>query len=90
LQEILGGRSNHSDVEIFASPLILKTEVQTMKRFLIALALTCVLSGSVLAGDVDTAGAPAPAPGETQGGNAPGDMGNGGTAVLLAIFDLVF
>jgi hypothetical protein len=31
-----------------------------MKRLLIALALTCVISGSVLAGDIDTAGAPAP------------------------------
>jgi hypothetical protein len=32
-----------------------------MKRLLMALALTCVLSGSVWAGDIDTAGAPAPA-----------------------------
>lgn len=33
-----------------------------MKRFLQALALTCVLSGVVLAGDIPTVGAPAPPP----------------------------
>jgi hypothetical protein len=44
-----------------------------MKRFALAIALTCVLSGSVLAGDAHTVGAPAPvAP------PAPGDMGSGG------------
>ncbi|MDQ1637955.1 MAG: hypothetical protein QOF62_1294 [Pyrinomonadaceae bacterium] len=39
-----------------------------MKRLLLAIALTCVLSGSVLAGDMPTCGAaaPAPAPSETQ------------------------
>jgi len=62
-----------------------------MKRLLITLALTCVLSGSVLAGDVDTAGAPAPAPapvpGETSGPPSPGDMGNG---LTLLILDLLF
>lgn len=58
-----------------------------MKRLLITLALTCVLSGSVLAGDVDTAGAPAPVPGETSGPPSPGDMGNG---LALLILDLLF
>jgi len=33
-----------------------------MKRFLIALTLTCVLSVSAMAGDIPTVGAPAPAP----------------------------
>lgn len=37
-----------------------------MKRFLIALALTCLLSGSALAGHIDTCGAPAPVSGETE------------------------
>ncbi|HKB68418.1 MAG TPA: hypothetical protein VKC61_21335 [Pyrinomonadaceae bacterium] len=64
-----------------------------MKRLLITLALTCVLSGSVLAGDVDTAGAPAPVPGDlsTSGApspsDAPGDMGNGLAQMIL---DLLF
>jgi hypothetical protein len=63
-----------------------------MKRFLIALALTCVLSGSVFAGDMDTAGAPAPVSiaGDiyTPGAPALGDMGNGGLALM--ILDLLF
>jgi opacity protein-like surface antigen len=33
-----------------------------MKRFALAIALACVLSGSALAGDVHTTGAPEPAP----------------------------
>jgi hypothetical protein len=33
-----------------------------MKRFLAALALSCVISGTALAGHIDTCGAPAPAP----------------------------
>jgi hypothetical protein len=51
-----------------------------MKRFLIALALTCVLSGSVLAGDIDTVGAPAPA--STQSSSVT-------TTVILTIISLV-
>ena len=60
-----------------------------MKRLLITLALTCVLSGSVLAGDVDTAGAPAPVAGDisTSGSPLPGGMGNG---LALLILDLLF
>lgn len=73
-----------------------------MKRFVLAIALACVLSGSALAGDVQTPGAPAPPPPPGDMGNgaapAPGDMGNGidgdqgngGAAVLLTILDLVF
>jgi hypothetical protein len=37
-----------------------------MKRSLIALALVCVLSGSALAGTIDTCGAPAPVSGGTE------------------------
>lgn len=33
-----------------------------MKRFALAVAIVCVLSGSALAGDSHTAGEPAPAP----------------------------
>ena len=68
-----------------------------MKRFALAIALACVLSGSAFAGDSHTGGAPAP--GETSGPPAPGDMGNGdrtddgnqGTGGLaLLILDLLF
>ncbi|HEV7796535.1 MAG TPA: hypothetical protein VGO73_00140 [Pyrinomonadaceae bacterium] len=68
-----------------------------MKRLLIALALTCVLSGSVLAGDVDTAGAPAP--GGTAQATSPGDIPTSdltstgtidtcGWAVVLTLLDI--
>ncbi len=77
-----------------------------MKRFALAIALACVLSGSALAGDIATPGAPAPsnppppgemgnggslAPGDMGSGGVVGDMGNGGAAtVLLTLLDLVF
>ena len=59
-----------------------------MKRFLAALALTCVISATALGGHIDTCGAPEPAPGETSSLPAPGDQGNGGLALL--ILDLLF
>lgn len=70
-----------------------------MKRFLLALTFTCVLSASAMAGSIPTCGAPDP--GETNGPPAPGDQGNGGIvddgdqgsgnlAALLTILDLVF
>jgi hypothetical protein len=37
-----------------------------MKRFLVTFALTCVLSGSAMAGTIPTMGAPEPAPSATQ------------------------
>ena len=47
-----------------------------MKRLLTALALACVLSVSVLAGDIPSLGTPQPPP---QGlSTAPGDMPTGG------------
>lgn len=33
-----------------------------MKRFLLAIALACALSGTALAGEIHSTGAPAPAP----------------------------
>jgi hypothetical protein len=68
-----------------------------MRRTLIALALTCVFSSSTLAGTIPTMGAPDPGPGATAPGDiaspgftSPGDMGNGVSAALLTILDLVF
>lgn len=69
-----------------------------MKRFLAALALTCVLSGSAFAGHIDTCGAPAPAPegvSEQTAGNiptggttSPGDIDTCGWSVVLTILYL--
>ncbi|MDQ1638837.1 MAG: hypothetical protein QOF62_2176 [Pyrinomonadaceae bacterium] len=53
-----------------------------MKRFLTILALTCVLSGYALAGDIDTCGAPAPAPTGTQSSSVT-------TTVILTIISIV-
>lgn len=75
-----------------------------MKRFALAIALACVLSGSVLAGDVHSPAAPAPgdppATGDMGNGIDDGNQGNGGivddgnqgsgTLALLTILDLVF
>jgi hypothetical protein len=52
-----------------------------MKRLLMTIALTCVLSGSVLAGDMPTCGITAPAPGEPQSSAV--------VTVLLTIINLV-
>jgi hypothetical protein len=52
-----------------------------MKRFLVTLMLTCVLSGSALAGTIPTCGAPEPAPTATQGSIA--------ATVILAIMTIV-
>jgi hypothetical protein len=38
-----------------------------MKRFMLTVALTCVLSVSALAGEMPTMGITSPAPGNTQG-----------------------
>ena len=73
-----------------------------MKRFLVALTLTCILSVSAMAGDIPTIGAQAPAPtpngmtaeapGDipTIGSTSPGDMPTVGLSALLAILDLAF
>ncbi len=54
-----------------------------MKRFLIAIALACVLSASTMAGDLPTGGSPSPAPtGTTQTTTAtsPGELPTSGVA----------
>jgi hypothetical protein len=66
-----------------------------MKRFALAIALACVLSGSVLAGDAHSVGAPAPAPGDVHTTGAPErapreTQGSGIAAtVILTILSLV-
>ncbi len=45
-----------------------------MKRFVMTIALTCILSGSALAGDVPSVGFTAPPPDETATLTAPGDI----------------
>lgn len=64
-----------------------------MKRFVIAIALACVLSVSALAGDIHTTGAPSPGDVPSTDSPAPGDMptgdqddgnqGSGGIALLI-------
>ena len=52
-----------------------------MKRFAMTVALTCVLSGSALAGEVPSVGVTAPTPDETTpttSAPAPGDIPSGG------------
>ena len=44
---------------------------QIMKRFALAVALACVLSGTALAGDAHSTGAPATAPGDSSTAGAP-------------------
>jgi hypothetical protein len=75
-----------------------------VKRLLMIVALASALSGTALAGDMAGVDAPAPAPapgetqsppsasspGQTQGGEEPGDMGNGAPSALLMILDLLF
>lgn len=76
-----------------------------MKKFALAMALACALSGSALAGDAFSVGAPAPPPGDAHSVGTPelapgeipsvnstsaGDMGNGGLSVMLLILDLIF
>jgi hypothetical protein len=51
-----------------------------MKRFVMVIALACALSGSTLAGEIHTAGAPAP--GDTQGPSI-------AVTVILTILSLV-
>jgi|ERR1051325_34815 hypothetical protein len=73
LQETFRGSSIQIDVEVLASAFNSQNGAQTMKRFLVTLTLTCVLSVSAMAGSIPTCGAPEPAPGETQTPPAPGD-----------------
>ena len=47
-----------------------------MKRFVMALALACVLSGTALAGDIPSSGAPAPGDIPSSGAPSPGLAGD--------------
>ena len=59
-----------------------------MKRFALAIALACVLSGSALAGDIATPGIASPVPGETH--SPPGETQGPGLleTLILAIITL--
>jgi hypothetical protein len=51
-----------------------------MKRFLIAIALTCVLSVAAMAGEVPIVPAPSPGGVPTNGVSTPGDIPSDGSA----------
>jgi hypothetical protein len=72
-----------------------------MNRFVLAIALACALSGTALAGDIHTTGAPAPGDMPTCGVSCPGDVPSTdisssgeipstGLTVVLMILDLTF
>ncbi len=71
-----------------------------MKRFLVAFALTCALSGVSLSADIPTCGLTADEPITTEpsspgdvpftGVTSPGEIPTGGLSVLLTAFGLVF
>lgn len=64
-----------------------------MKCFAMAIALTCLLAGSTLAGDIPTVPGPPPTP-AAPSANVDGDMGAGGFTeqitdeIVLAIFGI--
>jgi hypothetical protein len=72
-----------------------------MKRFMMTIALVCVLSSSALAGEIPTSGVTSPPPSEpteTTSATSPGEMPTGGFAqqisdaglsVLLSVLGLV-
>jgi hypothetical protein len=55
-----------------------------MKRFAAALGVVCLISFSVLAGDIPTLGAPQPASTATEVELKPGDIPSGGVASQLS------
>ena len=62
-----------------------------MKRFALALALACVLSGATLAGDGHGPGAPEPVNPPTAGELGPGTIHTGFTSIIvLTILDVVY
>jgi hypothetical protein len=61
-----------------------------MKRFVITLALTCVLSCSALAGEVPTVGFTAPPPDEPPAPTAPGEVPSGGFTQEMSQTALTF
>jgi opacity protein-like surface antigen len=72
-----------------------------MKRFLMTMALACVLSSSALAGDIPSGGAPSPAPNEltqTTKATSPGEvqtsdwadqLSEGALSALLTVLGLL-
>jgi hypothetical protein len=71
-------------------PQNLKGE-QTMKRLLMTIALSCALSGTVLAGQIPTVGFTAPPPDETSTPTTPSDIPTVGLSQQMsdAALDLV-
>lgn len=72
-----------------------------MKRFLVAIALACTLSASILAGEIHSTGASAPgdiptvgltSPGQipSDGSTSPGHIPTVGLSVVLTILNLAF
>ena len=61
-----------------------------MKRFLMTIALVCVLAGFAMAGEMPTCGAPSPAPGDmpTIGSTAPADIPTYGLSLVITLLDL--
>lgn len=60
-----------------------------MKRLLITILLTCVLSTTALAGEIPTVGGATPAPGEMSGPPGPGDMDGPSSMAASIILTLV-
>ena len=61
-----------------------------MKRFLMTIALTCVLSASALAGDMPTCGVMSPSPsGTTASATSPGEMPTVGLSALSALLTVL-
>lgn len=66
-----------------------------MKRFAITIALTCVLSGAALAGEIPSVGVTPPPPGEPPAPTEPGDIPTSGftqqvTETALTLIQFAF
>ena len=61
-----------------------------MKRIVLAVALACALSGSALAGDVHSTGAPEPAPGDVHTTGVPSPTQSSGVAATVILACLSF
>ena len=60
-----------------------------MKRFVLAIALACALSGTALAGEVHTTGAPVPGDMHSTGAPSPQASSSVVATVILTIISLV-
>ena len=72
-----------------------------MNRFVLAIALACALSGTTMAGEIHTTGAPEPGDIHTTGGSSqgdvpstdapsPGEIPSTNLSVVLIILDMMF